>query len=227
MSVAVVTGTSRGVGRAVALALAQAGVHLALVGRRSDAQSETEELLRSHSAVWRHFPCDLAVRAQVEDAARAVLDVYGAPDVLIHNAAIIERATVTELDDESWQRQIDVNLSAPFRLTRVLLPSMLQRRRGRILHVASISAVCGTRAQSAYNASKWGLVGFMKCLAEELTDTGLMTCALLPGSVDTDMLAGSGFPPRMTARDVARTLLFYATEAPLAHNGAVVEMFGT
>lgn len=227
MSVAVITGTSRGIGRAVALALAEAGFNLALVGRSSEAQRETEELLRSRSAIWRHVPCDLAVGGDVERAARAVLDAYGAPDVLIHNAGVIERALVTELDDTSWQRQLDVNLTAPFRLTRALLPSMLERRRGRILHVASVSAVCGTRAQSAYNASKWGLVGFMKCLAEELTDTGLMTCAILPGSVDTDMLAGSGFPPRMTAQDVARTLLYFATEAPLAHNGAVVEMFGT
>src|SRR5690606_16625534 len=203
------------------------GFNLALVGRPSAAERETEELLRSRSAIWRHFPCDLAVGTEVEGAARAVLDVYGAPEVLIHNAGIIERAPVTDLDDASWQRHLDVNLTAPFRLTRALLPSMLERRRGRILHVASVSAVCGTRAQSAYNASKWGLVGFMKCLAEELTDTGLMTCAILPGSVDTDMLAGSGFPPRMTAQDVARTLLYFATEAPLAHNGAVVEMFGT
>lgn len=227
MSVAVVTGTSRGIGRAVALTLAEAGFNLALVGRSSEAQRETEELLRSRSAIWRHFACDLAVGAEVERAARALLDVYGTPEVLIHNAGIIERALVTELDDASWQRHLDVNLTAPFRLTRALLPGMLKRRQGRVLHVASISAVCGTRAQSAYNASKWGMVGFMKCLAEELADTGLMTCAVLPGAVDTDMLAGSDFPPRMTAQDVARTLLYFATEAPLAHNGAVVEMFGT
>ncbi len=97
---------------------------------------------------------------------------------------------------------------------------------GRILFVSSISAVLGCARQAAYHASKAGLVGFMRCLAEELSDTGLMTMALLPGAIDTDMLAGSGFAPRMSAEDIFETLQFYATSAPLAHNGASVEMFG-
>lgn len=227
MKVAVVTGASRGVGRAVARALGARGFELVLVGRASAAQEETERLLCEQGATFRHVPCELAEGASIERAARAVLDGGQVPDVLVNNAGIIERARVAECSDESWQRQLDVNLTAPFRLTRAFLPAMLARGRGRILHVASISAVLGTAAQSAYHASKWGLVGFMKCLAEELTDTGLMTCALLPGSVDTDMLTGSGFPPRMTPEDVARTLCFYAEDAPLAHNGAVIEMFGT
>lgn len=227
MKLAVVTGTSRGVGRALALQLGGRGFELALLGRRSSAQSETERLLREQGTSFRFVPCELADGASVESAARVVLEAGRAPDVLVNNAGIIERAPVVECSDASWQRQLDVNLTAPFRLTRALLPAMLARGQGRILHVASISAVLGTATQSAYHASKWGLVGFMKCLAEELTDTGLMTCALLPGSIDTEMLAGSGYPPRMTAEDVARTLCFYAEDAPLAHNGAVVEMFGT
>jgi 3-oxoacyl-[acyl-carrier protein] reductase len=104
---------------------------------------------------------------------------------------------------------------------------MRERKRGRILFVASISSTLGTKGQSAYCASKWGVLGLMKSLAEELSDTGLMTAAVLPGSVDTHMLQGSGFAPRMSAEDVARTLVFLALDAPLAHNGAVIEMFGT
>jgi 3-oxoacyl-[acyl-carrier protein] reductase len=119
-----------------------------------------------------------------------------------------------------------VNLTAPFVLTRALLPAMRARRSGRIVFVASISSTLGTAKLSAYCASKWGIVGFMKSLAEELSDSGLMTCAVLPGSVDTRMLTGSVFPPRMSADDVARTLLHYAFDAPLAHNGASIEMFG-
>ncbi len=103
---------------------------------------------------------------------------------------------------------------------------MLKRGSGRVLHVASISATLGSRDQAAYNASKWGLVGFAKSLAEELRDTGLMTVAVLPGSVDTDMLQGSSYPPRMTPGEVAQTLVHYALDAPLAHNGSVIEMFG-
>ena len=84
----------------------------------------------------------------------------------------------------------------------------------------------GCAHAAAYAASKWGLVGFTKSLAAELSDSGVMTLVVLPGSVDTDMLAGSGFAPRMTAQDVAGTLVHYALDAPLAHNGAVIEMFG-
>lgn len=226
MKWAVITGASRGIGRAVALSLAERGFSLALLGRSSQAQRETERLLQERSASFRHFDCELTDAASIAAAGSAVLAECGAPEVLINNAGIIERALVAECSDESWQRQLDVNLTAPFRLTRALLPAMLERKRGRILHVASISAVCGTRTQAGYHASKWGLVGFMKCLAEELTDTGLMTCAVLPGSVDTEMLKGSPFSPRMTAEEVARTLCFYAEDAALAHNGAVIEMFG-
>jgi 3-oxoacyl-[acyl-carrier protein] reductase len=117
-------------------------------------------------------------------------------------------------------------LGAPYALTRALVPAMRARGHGRVLFVGSISGTLGTARQSAYCASKWGLTGFMKSLAEELHDTGLMTCAVLPGSVDTNMLDGSGFDPRMSADDVARTLVHYALDAPLAHNGAVIEMFG-
>lgn len=146
--------------------------------------------------------------------------------MVVHNAAVIERAPVQDTSLESWKEQLDVNLSAPFALTRALLPKMLAKKRGRILFVSSISAVVGTRNQSAYHASKAGLVGLMRCLAEELSDTGVMTAALLPGSVDTRMLAESRFSPRMSPREVADTLTYYALEGGLGHNGAIIEMFG-
>jgi 3-oxoacyl-[acyl-carrier protein] reductase len=104
---------------------------------------------------------------------------------------------------------------------------MLRAGTGRFVFVSSITATMGARNAAAYAASKWGLVGLSKSLAEELSDTGLSSVAVLPGSVDTEMLTGSGFQPRMTAEDVARTLIHYALDAPLAHNGAIVEMFGT
>ena len=117
-------------------------------------------------------------------------------------------------------------MDAPFRLTSALLPAMLAQRQGRILFVSSISAVLGSQQQAAYNASKAGLVALMRCLAEELTDTGLMTAAVLPGAIATDMLKGSGYEARMSAADVARTLCFLGIEASLAHNGGITEMFG-
>jgi 3-oxoacyl-[acyl-carrier protein] reductase len=171
-------------------------------------------------------PLDLSELENVERVGNQLAERFGAPAVLIHNAGEVLRAKVEELSLAAWERQLAVNLSAPFVLTRALLPRMLAKKQGRIVFVASISSTLGTPRQSAYCASKWGIVGFMKSLAAEISDSGLMTAAVLPGSVDTKMLEGSGFSPRMSAEEVAHTLTHFALDAPIAHNGAVIEMFG-
>ncbi|HET9929461.1 MAG TPA: SDR family oxidoreductase [Polyangiaceae bacterium] len=224
---AVVTGTSRGIGRATALSLSKRGLRLVAITRDAEDRSGLREACRAVGAPSVDIvPLDLNDLDSVERVGADVAGRFGAPAVVIHNAGEVVRARVDELSRAEWMRQLNVNLSAPFVLTRALLPHMLEKRRGRIVFVASISSSIGTPRHSAYCASKWGIVGFMKSLAAELTDSGLMTAAVLPGSVDTRMLEGSGFPPRMSAEDVAHTLTHFALDAPLAHNGAVIEMFG-
>jgi 3-oxoacyl-[acyl-carrier protein] reductase len=227
VTLALVTGASRGIGRATALALAERGVELALLSRPSSELDETAELAARKAPSVRAIACDLAHPAQIASAASDLLEALGPPDAIVHNAGIVRRASVEETSLADWDEQIAVNLRAPFLLTQALLPAMRSRKRGRIVHVASISAAIGSKNAAAYAASKWGIVGLMKSLAEELHDSGLMTVALLPGSVETSMLAGSGFEPRMSAEDVARTLVHYALDAGIAHNGGVIEMFGT
>lgn len=226
MTLGVVTGASRGIGRALARLLAARGADLALIGRRSEAQATLLAELAREGRRATQIGCELADASDVERAAAEVLDL-GVPDAVVHNAGVVARGCLVEDESlERWNEQLAVNLTAPFLLTRGLLPAMKARRSGRIVFVGSISSTLGTAGQAAYNASKWGLVGLMKSLAEELMDTGLSTCAILPGGVDTDMLRGSSFPPRMSAEDVARTLTFFALDAPVAHNGGVQEMFG-
>jgi 3-oxoacyl-[acyl-carrier protein] reductase len=227
VTLAVVTGASRGIGRATALALATRGVGLALLGRPSPALDETCRLAEARGASAACVACDLRDAQAVERAGARVLAELGTPDVVIHNAGTIVRAPVEATRLADWDDQLAVNLRAPFVLTRSLLPAMRARGAGRLLFVASISATLGSPRAAAYAASKWGLVGFMKSLAEEISDSGLMTVAILPGSVATDMLDGSGFSARMSAEDVAGTLIHYALEANRAHNGGVIEMFGT
>lgn len=221
----VITGASRGIGRACALLAADRGLAIDLLGRDSDALRATVDAARKRAATVRTFHCDLVDRSSVD---RALLEILAgpAPDLIIHNAGIVERALIHEQNDELWDRVMEVNLNAPMRITRAVLPRMLKQKRGRIVFVSSISAVLGTKSQSAYNASKAGLVAFMRCLAEELSGSPLSTMALLPGAVDTDMLTGSGFAPQMSAEDVAKSLLYYGLDAPAAHNGAAIEMFG-
>lgn len=227
MTCVLVTGASGGIGRAVCLALADRRAQLILLGRSSDAQTETERLLAEKGAeFWAHY-CDFRDRVVLDAALTEALHRAPPVDVIIHNAATIDRDSVHQMSDRLWDEQIEVNLTAPLRITRAFLPGMLERKCGRILFVSSISAVLGTARQAAYHAGKAGLLGAMKCLAEELSDTGVSTMALLPGSVDTPMLDGSGFSARMSPEEVARTLVFYALDASPAHNGARVEMFGT
>jgi 3-oxoacyl-[acyl-carrier protein] reductase len=223
--VAIVTGASRGIGRATALALAARGLGLCLVGRASAELHATGELCRAAGApLLSNVHVDFADLTAVERVAETLAATTA--EIVIHNAGIVRREPVEALTRASLQEQLDVNLATPVLLTRALLPRLRAAGRGRILFVGSISSTLGSARQSAYCATKWALIGFMKSLAEELHDTGVMTAALLPGSVETRMLEGSGFPARMTAEDVARSLTFLALDAPLAHNGAVIEMFG-
>lgn len=226
MTLVALTGPSRGIGRATALALGRRGASLALIGRES---AEFAATLRELEALGVHaasFHADLADTDQTVAAAERVLAALGTPAAVIHNAGTIERTRVVATSTASFERQLGVNLMAPFLLTREWLPSMIERGSGRLVFVGSISSTLGSAGAAAYCASKWGLVGFVKSLSEELSDSGLMAVTVLPGSVDTSMLAGSGFQPRMSPDAVASTLVHYALDAPLAHNGGVVEMFG-
>lgn len=222
---AVVTGASRGVGRATALALARRALPLVLVGRPSANLEQTASMCRSVGVECRILNCDFSLPEQIDEAGRQLAQV-GDIDILVNNAGVAERATLGEITLPSYASQMNTNLLAPIWLTRAVLPGMRARGRGRIINVASISSTLGTPGQIVYNASKWGLIGFTKSLALELSDSGLMTVAVLPGSIDTDMLRGSPFPARMSPEEVASALVHYALDASLAHNGASIEMFG-
>lgn len=224
---ALITGAGRGVGRAVALALAKRGVDLAVLGRPSPQHAEAVSLFEQLSGKkpFQVF-ADFQDASGLEQAAQSVVAALGPPSIVVHNAGVVVRASIEETSVAAWDEQLDVNLRAPFVLTRALLPSMRAAKAGRFVFIGSISGTLGSPGAAAYAASKWGLTGFVKSLAEELSDSGLMACAVLPGSIDTDMLKGSPFPPRMSAAEVARSVEFLALDAPLAHNGAVLEMFG-
>ena len=160
-------------------------------------------------------------------AAGEVLGALGTPRVVVNNAGIVRRGvTVDATSAANWDEVIGVNLRGPFLVSRAFLPSMLREKRGRLVHVASISSTIGSPGAASYAASKWGLVGLAKSLAEELRGKGLQSIAVLPGSVDTEMLVGSGFEPRMSADDVAGLIVYAGLDAPDALSGSAVEMFG-
>jgi len=223
----VITGASRGIGRATARAFAARGLRLALLGRPSARQEETVAECRSLGVEAYEYAFDLTSADALAQAARDLLAKQGTPRVVIHNAGDLVRGPlVHETPVDDWDRVLSVNLRAPFLLSRALLPSMLAAGRGRIVHVSSISATLGSPGAASYSASKWGLIGLSKSLADELRGTGLQSLAILPGSTDTDMLAQTPFPAKMSPEHVARLLVFYALDAPDAIQGSAVEMFG-
>jgi NAD(P)-dependent dehydrogenase (short-subunit alcohol dehydrogenase family) len=145
--------------------------------------------------------------------------------VVVLNAGILERAPIVEFSEDQWDRVLDVNLKGAFLCAKAAWPA-LRRTSGRIIAIGSISGTLGTPEAAAYNASKWGLTGFIKSLAEEGRDEGIFCAIVLPGSVETEMLEKTPFEPEMQPRDVAQVVRFLAAEAPFAMTGSAVEVFG-
>jgi 3-oxoacyl-[acyl-carrier protein] reductase len=224
--IAVVSGAGRGIGRAIAQALARRGCDVALLGRTIDSLVTTADEVVAEGRRAVAIACDVSKAGAVEAAAVRVLGELGVPDIVVPNAGVVLRAPVHTMTEEAWDEVIDVNLKGTFLVARAFLAPMLLKKRGRFVAIASISSTLGTARQSAYCAAKWGTVGFIKSLAEELRGTGLQAMCVMPGSVDTDMLKGSGFAPTMQPEDVARTVTFLALDAPDAMNASSVELFG-
>ena len=224
---ALVTGPSRGIGRATAIQFARRGLDVALLGRPSPARDEVRSLVQAEGVATHVLDVDVADAERIEAACAAIVAAWGAPLVVVNNAGVVRRGhRVEDTPLSAWDEVFAVNLRAPFVVARALVPAMRAAGRGRFVHVGSISSTIGCPENASYAASKWGLVGFAKSLAEELRGTELASIAVLPGSVDTDMLRGSGFEPAMTADDVAGTIVYAALDAPLAMNGSAIEVFG-
>ncbi|MBI3456379.1 MAG: 3-oxoacyl-ACP reductase FabG [Candidatus Rokubacteria bacterium] len=183
--VALVTGGGRGIGRAIALAFAREGAHVALVARTAveleAVAAETRALGRKAVAL----PCDVTDSAQVEAAVRTAAEALGSIQVLVNNAGIAVSAKLTDTDDALWARHLQVNLTGAFYMSRAVLPGMLAARRGRIINIASTAARQGSPYLAAYVASKHGLLGLTRALAMEVVASGITVNAICPGYVAT------------------------------------------
>ena len=182
---AIVTGASRGIGLAIARALAREGVRLGL-------------LSRSRPNVGGEFiATDLADPEQIPGAVRQLVERLGTVDFLINNAGTFLEQAVPEIQLADWERVLHVNLTAPFLLTREVLPHMIARHQGRIVNIASTASTQGYLHQSAYCASKHGLLGFGRSLAIEAKPYNIHVHTLCPGGVDTDLIKGTYLGERL------------------------------
>lgn len=188
---AVVTGAGRGIGRAVASALARAGAEL-LLGARSAAEVEAvASELRSRGAVAHAVTLDVTREDSVEALAREAASRLGDVDILINNAGVAGSAPIKSLTLEDWNRMFAVNATGAFLCARAFLPRMAARGWGRVVNIASITSRVGTPYIAAYTASKHAVLGLTRVAAAEYADTGVTVNAVCPGYVDTEMTTAS------------------------------------
>lgn len=183
--VAVITGGSRGLGKAMALAMAEAGASVVLVGRNQAAL----EAAAGQLAAGRHSleVCNVCQEAAVEALGRQVLERYGHADILVNNAGINIRKPLTEFSFGEWQSVVATNLFGPMLCSRVFLPAMIERRWGRILNMASMMATIALPGRTAYCASKGGLAAMTRLLALEVAAHGITVNSISPGPFATEM----------------------------------------
>jgi 3-oxoacyl-[acyl-carrier protein] reductase len=186
--VAIVTGASRGIGRAIALELARQGCQLAFNYQKSAAAAE--ELKKEIEALDRRalaYQTDAANYAAVQDMVKDVKAQLGRIDILVNNAGITNDKLLMRMKEDDWDSVIATNLKSAFNFSRAVTPVMLKQEQGSILNISSISGVVGMAGQANYSASKAGLIGFSKALAKELGSRNITVNALAPGIIETDM----------------------------------------
>jgi NAD(P)-dependent dehydrogenase (short-subunit alcohol dehydrogenase family) len=224
---AVVTGASRGIGRAIALRFAEAGAEVALWARDAKALQEVADEVAALGGRALPTVCDVTDPAAVDSAASHARRMLAPVTVVVNNAGAVLRKPALATSDAEWRHIMAVNLDGTFYVTRAFLPD-LTRASGRVINISSIAGREGTAYLAAYCAAKHGVIGLTRALAEELRAAKVSVNAICPGSVDTLMLREGmpGASADMTPDDIARTALFLAQAAPSALTGACIDVFG-
>ena len=233
--VALVTGSTRGIGRAIATTLAECGARVAIVGR--DA-AKASQVAGEVSAEARGFACDMADAASVNALVAGVEEAFGSVDVLVNNAGLTRDNIMLRLKDDDWDAVLDANLRGAFVAIRAAPRGMMKRRWGRIINISSVVGLVGNKGQSNYAASKAGLIGLTKAVAKEFASRNILANAIAPGFIETDMtnamtpearaaLTGSIPLERLgSPADVASMVAFLASDHAAYITGQVLVVDG-
>ncbi len=216
----VITGSSKGLGKAIAQALAVKSCNLFIHSRsESDLELVKDELLKLNPAIKVYaFACDVSIPVQVDALSTSILSVFREVDVLINNAGSYLNGQIQDEPDEQLTYMLDCNLMSAYRLTRALLPNMLRRQSGHIINMCSIASLDAYPGGSSYTISKFALLGFSKALRLELKDKGIRVSSILPGAAWSDSWKGVDLPIErlMQANDIAKAVVCAIELSPSA-----------
>jgi 3-oxoacyl-[acyl-carrier protein] reductase len=236
--VALITGGARGIGREIALLLAKEGADIALFDVNPELLARTVGELQGLGRKAEGLTVDVTDGKQVDDGVAKVLDKLGRIDILINNAGITKDGLLVRMDDDQWDRVLNINLRGTFLCTRAVAKHMLKQRRGRIVSIASIVGIIGNPGQANYAASKAGIIGFTKAVAKELATRGVTCNAIAPGFIKTEMTDSLPEPARQRLLDaipmgtlgepvdIAQAALFLVSDAARYITGQVLVVDG-
>jgi 3-oxoacyl-[acyl-carrier protein] reductase len=186
--VAVVTGSGRGIGHAIAVRLAKEGARVASVSRtEANAQRTADEINAARADAAKAYAVDVADQAAVQKAGGQILADFGRVDILVNNAGVTRDGLSMRMSMEDWDTVLNTNLKGAFNFIQALMRPMIKQRSGRIINISSIAGLIGNAGQANYAASKAGLIGLTKTLARELASRGITVNAVAPGLIETDM----------------------------------------
>ena len=236
---AVVTGGSRGIGHAIALAMAQEGANVAILyaGNREAAEKTEQEIAQIGGKV-RAYQCDVSSFEETETVTKQILEEFGQVDILVNNAGIVRDDFLLTMKEEAFDDVINTNLKGAFHMIRHLYSHMMRKRSGRIINISSIVGLTGNAAQANYAAAKAGMIGLTKSTPRELAGRGVTCTAIAPGYIQSDMTdampekakeaIASQIPMKRTGlpQDVANLAVFLAGPGASYITGEVIRVDG-